>query len=36
MNTNRLYDKIDVINDNPLSETEGLNQMKFKRDSMIH
>ena len=28
MNTNRLYDKIDVINDNPLSETEGLNQMK--------
>ena len=36
MKTNRLYDKIDIINDNPLSETEGLNQMKFKRDSMIH
>ena len=36
LKTNRLNAKIDVTNDNPLSETEGLNKMKFKRDSLIH
>ena len=34
-NVNRIFDKINTNVENPFSETEGINQMEFKRDSAI-
>ena len=33
--TNRIFDEIDTRIEDKFSETEGINQMKFKRDSLI-